>query len=241
MRGPLKGVDTSEGRAGSVTRGLQVSGLVKDYPAPSGLLRVLDGVDLELRPGEAASVMGASGCGKSTLLFVLGAIETPSAGEVRLDGVDPHELDPDDQAGFRRDQVGFVFQDHCLLPQCTALENVLAPTLPDPRPNDAERAAALLDRVGLSGRLRHLPAELSGGEKQRVAIARALVRAPRLLLCDEPTGNLDGESADEVAALLLEASALDEGRIVVLVTHDAELGARFPKRFRMSRGRTTGI
>ena len=234
-------MDTSEARAGSVTRGLQVSGLVKDYPAPSGLLRVLDGVDLELRPGEAASVMGASGCGKSTLLFVLGAIEAPSAGEVRLDGVDPHELDPDDQAGFRRDQVGFVFQDHCLLPQCTALENVLAPTLPDPRPNDTERAAGLLDRVGLSGRLRHLPAELSGGEKQRVAIARALVRAPRLLLCDEPTGNLDGESADEVAALLLEASALDEGRIVVLVTHDAELGGCFPKRFRMSRGRLTGI
>ena len=234
-------MDTGEGLAGSVTAGLEVSGLVKDYPAPSGLLRVLDGVDLALRPGEAASVMGASGCGKSTLLFVLGAIEAPSAGEVRLDGVDPHELDPDDQAGFRRDQVGFVFQDHCLLPQCTALENVLAPTLPDPRPNDTERAAGLLDRVGLSGRLRHLPAELSGGEKQRVAIARALVRAPRLLLCDEPTGNLDGESADEVAALLLEASALDEGRIVVLVTHDAELGGRFPKRFRMSRGRITGI
>ena len=219
--------------------GLQVAGLVKDYPAPAGLLRVLDGVDLHLGPGETASVMGASGCGKSTLLFVLGAIETPSEGEVHLDGIDPHELAPDDQAAFRRDQVGFVFQDHCLLPQCTALENVLAPTLPDPRPGDAERAAGLLHRVGLSGRRGHLPGELSGGEKQRVAIARALVRAPRLLLCDEPTGNLDGESADGVAALLLEAGALDEGRIVVLVTHDAELGARFPKRYRMHRGRLT--
>ena len=219
--------------------GLEVSGLVKDYPAPAGLLRVLDGVDLDLRPGEAASVMGASGCGKSTLLFLLGAIEAPSDGSVRLDGVDPHELTLDDQARFRRDRVGFVFQDHCLLPQCTALENVLAPTLPDPRPDDVRRATELLDRVGLSGRLSHLPAELSGGEKQRVAIARALVRAPRLLLCDEPTGNLDGKSADEVAALLLEAGALEEGRIVVLVTHDEDLGGRFAKRYRMHGGRLT--
>lgn len=231
--------NAAENSAGPAGDGLQVAGLVKDYPSPAGLLRVLDGVDLELRPGEAASVMGASGCGKSTLLFLLGAIEAPSDGFVRLDGVDPHELPLDDQARFRRDRVGFVFQDHCLLPQCTALENVLAPTLPDPRPADARRAAELLDRVGLSGRLDHLPAELSGGEKQRVAIARALVRAPRLLLCDEPTGNLDGESADEVAALLLEAGALDEGRIVVLVTHDADLGGRFPKRYRMHLGRLT--
>ena len=119
------------------------------------------------------------------------------------------------------------------------IENVLAPTLPEPREDDRPRAAALLDRVGLSGRLDHLPGELSGGEKQRVAIARALIRAPRLLLCDEPTGNLDGESAAGVADPLLEAGALDEGRIVVLVTHDAELGSRFPKRYRMHGGRLT--
>ena len=228
---------TGESPARPGPAGLQVSGLVKDYPAPAGFLRVLDGVDLRLGPGEAASVMGASGCGKSTLLFLLGAIEVPSDGVVRLDGVDPHELSADEQARFRRDQVGFVFQDHCLLPQCTALENVLAPTLPEPREDDRSRAAALLDRVGLSGRVDHLPGELSGGEKQRVAIARALIRAPRLLLCDEPTGNLDGESAAGVADLLLEAGALGEGRIVVLVTHDAELGSRFPKRYRMTRGR----
>ncbi len=221
----------------TTSAGLEVTDLVKDYPAPAGFLRVLDGVDLSLQPGEAASVMGASGCGKSTLLFLLGAIEVPSDGMVRLDGVDPHELSADEQARFRRDQVGFVFQDHCLLPQCTALENVLAPTLPEPRQDDRPRAAALLDRVGLSGRVDHLPGELSGGEKQRIAIARALIRAPRLLLCDEPTGNLDGESAAGVADLLLEAGALDEGRIVVLVTHDAELGSRFPKRYRMTRGR----
>ncbi|MYB31875.1 MAG: ABC transporter ATP-binding protein [Acidobacteria bacterium] len=219
--------------------GLEVTDLVKEYPAPAGFLRVLDGVDLHLQPGEAASVMGASGCGKSTLLFLLGAIEIPSDGVVRLDGVDPHELSADEQARFRRDQIGFVFQDHCLLPQCTALENVLAPTLPEPREDDRPRAAALLDRVGLSGRLDHLPGELSGGEKQRVAIARALIRGPRLLRCDEPPGNLDGESAAGVAELRLEAGALDEGRIVVLVTHDAELGNRFPKRYRMQGGRLT--
>ena len=223
------------------TPGLAVAGLVKDYPAPSGLLRVLDGVDLRLAPGESASVMGASGCGKSTLLFVLGAIESPSAGEVRLGGVDPHELRPDDQAKFRRDKLGFVFQDHCLLPQCTALENVLAPTLPDPRPEDAGRAGALLDRVGLSDRRDHLPSELSGGERQRVAIARALVRRPGLLLCDEPTGNLDGEAAEGVARLLFEPGVLDEDRIVVLVTHDPALAGRFPRRYGMRRGRLTDL
>ncbi len=225
--------------AAPVEAGLAVSGLVKEYPAPDGLLRVLDGVDLCLVPGESASVMGASGCGKSTLLFLLGAIEPPSAGEARLDGVDPQELPPDEQARFRRDRVGFVFQDHCLLPQCTAVENVLAPTLPDPKEGDRERAEALLDRVGLGGRRRHLPAELSGGEKQRVAVARALVRRPRLLLCDEPTGNLDGRAAQEVAELLFEPEVVDQDRIVVLVTHDPALAARFPKRYRMHGGRLT--
>ena len=217
--------------------GLAVRGLVKDYPGPGGLLRVLDGVDLDAAPGDAVSIMGASGCGKSTLLFLLGAIEFPSDGEVRLDGVDPHELGSDDQARFRRDDVGFVFQDHCLLPQCTALENVLAPTLPDPRPEDGERAAALLDRMGLAERRDHLPAALSGGEKQRVAIARALVRRPGLLLCDEPTGNLDGEAAGRVADVLFDPEVTGEGRIVVLVTHDPGLAARFPRRFRMEGGR----
>ena len=221
--------------------GLAVAGLVKDYPAPTGLLRVLDGVEMALAPGESASVMGASGCGKSTLLFLLGAIEFPSEGEVRLDGVDPHELAPDEQAKFRRDQVGFVFQDHCLLPQCTALENVLAPTLPDPRPDDAARAAALLDRVGLRERRDHLPAELSGGEKQRVAVARALIRRPRLLLCDEPTGNLDGDAAAGVADLLLEPEMADQNRIVVLVTHDPALAGRFPKRYGMRKGRLGSV
>lgn len=223
--------------AAGASDGLRVSRLAKEYPSPVGPLAVLRGVDLSLGPGDAASVMGVSGSGKSTLLFLLGALESPSAGEVRLDGVDPHELPADRQAAFRRDRVGFVFQDHCLLPQCTALENVLAPTLPAPRAGDRERASALLDRVGLAARAAHLPAALSGGEKQRVALARALIRRPALLLCDEPTGNLDGAAAAEVASLLLEPDEADRGRIAVLVTHDGELAARFPKRFRMSRGR----
>ena len=217
--------------------GLSVSGVVKAYPSPTGLLTVLDGVDLELAPGEAAAVTGVSGSGKSTLLFVLGALESPSTGEVRLDGTDPHELAAARQAEFRRDRVGFVFQDHCLLPQCTALENVLAPTLPAPRAGDRERALALLDRVGLGPRARHLPAALSGGEKQRVALARALIRRPQLLLCDEPTGNLDGAAAAGVASLLLEPDAEDAARIVVLMTHDRELAGRFPKRLRLESGR----
>ncbi len=214
---------------------LEVAGLIKEYPAPGGLLRVLDGVDLRLAGGEAAAITGSSGCGKSTLLFLLGALEDPSLGEVRLDGVDPHDLPPDEQARFRRDRIGFVFQEHCLLPQCTALENVLVPTLPDPRPDDRERAARLLERVGLAGRLEHLPAALSGGERQRVAVARALVRRPRLLLCDEPTGNLDGESADEVASLILDEGR--ESRIVALATHDLDLARRFPRRLHLAGGR----
>ncbi len=215
--------------------GLVVSGLVKEYPAPEGLLRVLDGVDLRMAPGEAAAVTGASGCGKSTLLFLLGALEDPSLGEVRLGGVDPHDLPPDQQARFRRDRVGFIFQDHCLLPQCTALENVLVPTLPDPRESDQERAGELLREMGLGHRRDHRPAELSGGERQRVAVARALVRQPELLLCDEPTGNLDGGAADEVASLILDGGA--ESRIVLLVTHDPELAGRFPRELRLREGR----
>ncbi len=216
-------------------RGLEVSGLVREYPVPGGLLRVLDRVDLRLDPGDAVAVTGSSGCGKSTLLFVLGALEDPSLGEVRLDGIDPHDLAPDDQARFRRDRIGFVFQDHCLLPQCTALENVLVPTLPDPRPDDSERARELLVRVGLGERLDHRPAALSGGERQRVAVARALIRRPALLLCDEPTGNLDGEAADEVADLILGQEC-----IIVLVTHDEALAGRFPRRLRLVGGRLEG-
>ena len=212
---------------------LEVSNLAKEYPTPRGPLTVLSGVSLILNRGEAAAIMGPSGSGKSTLLYILGALEPPTSGSVELDGQDPFQLSPDAIAAFRNQKVGFVFQDHCLLPQCTVLENVLVPTIVA-RPADgfAERARQLLDRVGLSHRLDHRPAELSGGEKQRVALARALICQPTLLLCDEPTGNLDSRSSDVVASLLLDLHH-DQRTILIVVTHSVELASRFPSRFEM--------
>jgi lipoprotein-releasing system ATP-binding protein len=183
--------------------------------------------------------MGPSGSGKSTLLYVLGALEPPSSGTVSLDGQDPYTLDEARLAAFRNEHIGFVFQDHALLPQCSVLENVLAPTLVarNGRPHTfVERARALLSDVGLGHRLDHRPAELSGGEKQRVAIARALVQQPTLLLCDEPTGNLDQRNADAVADLLLGMHSAHP-TILLVVTHSAELAKRFPTRFTIADGR----
>ena len=213
---------------------LKVSHLCKDYPAPGGPLPVLSDVSFSLEPGDAAAIMGPSGSGKSSLLYVLGALDPPSSGTVTLDGQDPFQLSADGLAAFRNRAVGFVFQDHCLLPQCTVLENVLIPTLvaPDGAADAVDRARRLVDEVGLSARIDHRPGELSGGERQRVAIARALVRAPRLLLCDEPTGNLDRTSADQAAALLLDLHRRQQG-ILIVVTHNADLAARFPIRFEL--------
>jgi lipoprotein-releasing system ATP-binding protein len=180
--------------------------------------------------------MGPSGSGKSTLLNILGALEAPSAGRVTVGGRDPFQLSEKDLAAYRNREVGFVFQDHCLLPQCSVLENVLVPTLVAARADHESRARDLLGRVGLGERLDHRPAELSGGEKQRVALARALVLGPRLLLCDEPTGNLDGASAAVVADLLVDLHA-QARTMLVLVTHSADLAARFPDRRRLV-GRT---
>jgi lipoprotein-releasing system ATP-binding protein len=209
---------------------LQVTRLSKDYPTARGPLRVLSEVSFELRPGDAAAIMGPSGSGKSSLLYILGGLEPPSAGTVTLDGVDPFTLAAPELAAFRNSRIGFVFQDHCLLPQCTVLENVLIPTLVAPNPEDRARAQKLVEQVGLADRSDHRPAQLSGGERQRVAIARALVRQPRLLLCDEPTGNLDRSAADNVAAVLLDLHRL-ENTILVVVTHSAELAKRLPIRF----------
>jgi lipoprotein-releasing system ATP-binding protein len=180
--------------------------------------------------------MGPSGSGKSTLLYIIGGLEPPTSGTVQLDGKDPYALSADALAAFRNKDVGFVLQDHCLLPQCTVLENVLVPTLVGEADASApDRAKALLDQVGLGERLHHRPAELSGGEKQRAAIARALIRKPRLILCDEPTGNLDSETAATVADLLISLHAKQQA-IMVLVTHSETLGARFSKRWSMSGG-----
>jgi lipoprotein-releasing system ATP-binding protein len=214
-----------------VLRLLEVNHLTKDYPTPNGNLAVLNEVTLELKRGDAVSIVGPSGSGKSTLLYILGALDTPSSGTVRLDGQDPFALDESKLATFRNKEIGFVFQDHCLLPQLNVLENVLTPTLvADSSEDYTERAKKLLAQVGLSERLTHRPAELSGGEKQRVAIARALIMQPTLLLCDEPTGNLDHHSAETVADLLFELHR-EQQTILVVVTHNGELAARFPRRF----------
>ena len=183
---------------------LEARNLSKSYPTPRGPLPILNGVSLRLEQGDAISIVGPSGTGKSTLLYILGALEPPSSGTVTLDGRDPFTLADKELSAFRNKEVGFVFQDHCLLPQCTVLENVLIPTMVASADGSAARAGGLLEQVGLSKRLDHRPGELSGGEKQRVAIARALIRGPRVLLCDEPTGNLDRHNAAQVADLLLE-------------------------------------
>lgn len=214
---------------------LEAKNISKSYATPRGPLPILNGVTLSLAAGDAISIIGPSGTGKSTLLYILGALDPPTSGEVTLDGRNPFTLSDKDVSEFRNRQVGFVFQDHCLLPQCTVLENVLIPTLVGSDKSE-ERAKQLLDQVGLSHRLDHRPAELSGGEKQRVSIARAMIRGPKLLLCDEPTGNLDRHTAAQVADLLVEINRASKN-ILVVVTHSAELAGRFPKVFELVEGR----
>ena len=212
---------------------LEIAKVIKEYPTPRGALTVLAGVSLSLQRGEAAAIMGPSGSGKSTLLYIAGALEPPTSGTVTLDGADPYRLREPELAAFRNRTIGFIFQDHCLLPQCSALENVLVPALvADDRADYPRLARELLEQVGLADRADHRPSELSGGERQRVALARALIRRPHLLLCDEPTGNLDEASAEMVASLLLELHARQETMLIV-VTHNAALAARFPKRYEL--------
>ena len=212
---------------------LEVTKLSKSYPTPGGSLDILSELSLTLDAGEAASIVGPSGSGKSTLLYVLGALEPPTSGTLTLNGVDPFSLSSSELAAFRNGQVGFVFQDHLLLPQCTVLENVLIPTLvADAHEDSAARARELLERVGLGSRLTHRPAELSGGERQRVALARALIRRPPLLLCDEPTGNLDHAAGEVVAEMLFDLHVRQETMLVV-VTHNTQLAARCPTRFEL--------
>jgi len=217
---------------------LNVSGVGKQYPTPRGPLTVLSDVSFTLSPGDAAAITGPSGSGKSSLLYMLGALEPPSQGTITLDGRNPFDLGAAALADFRNTSIGFVFQDHCLLPQCSVLENVLVPTLVAKNGNDdaPARARACLEQVGLGARLDHRPGELSGGEKQRAAIARALVREPRLVLCDEPTGNLDQASASTVAAMLLDLHARLRN-ILIVVTHSERLAGQFPIRFDISDGR----
>jgi lipoprotein-releasing system ATP-binding protein len=216
---------------------LKVEAVAKQFETAAGALPILKDVSFSKGPGEALCIMGPSGSGKSTLLHILGTLEPPSSGRVTLDERDPFQLPEPELAAFRNRQIGFVFQEHFLLPQCSVLENVLTPTLVS-RANGAHetRARELLDRVGLGERLDHRPAELSGGERQRVALARALVLKPRLVLCDEPTGNLDAASAGNVADLLLELHAAEQA-ILIVVTHSTTLAERFGDRRRLVQGR----
>ena len=205
---------------------IEVRGLVKEYRRGDQPVRALDGVDLDVEAGTFVSVMGPSGSGKSTFLHLLGALDAPTSGSVTIDGEELGALDDEALTAFRRRKLGFVFQFFNLLPTMSAWENVALPLLLDGARLGSLRAqaVALLDRVGLAERVDHRPAELSGGQLQRVAIARALMADPKVLLADEPTGNLDSESGVGILELLRSCTA-DEGRTLVMVTHDANAAA----------------
>lgn len=216
---------------------LTVSRLSKQFTTRGGVIDVLRDVDLKLEGGLSAAITGPSGSGKSTLLGILGTLEPPSSGKVFLDDEEPALLDPRRLARFRAQRVGFIFQDHHLMPQCTVLENVLLPTLALGRvtPQATDDARTLIERVGLADRIEHRPGELSGGQRQRVAIARSLINRPKLLLADEPTGNLDRKSGASVATLLLELLENDDV-ILIVATHSEELAQRMRLRFELIDG-----
>ncbi len=219
---------------------LSVRGVEKSYPLPDGgRLPVLCGVDLEVAPGEVVVLLGASGTGKSTLLHVVGSLDTPDAGSVWIDGRDLFAYGPSELARFRSRTLGFVFQFHHLLPEFDALENVMMPGRLARRPEDEVRRDALLalDRVGLAARATHKPGELSGGEAQRVAVARALINRPRLLIADEPSGNLDRENADRLHSLLVAVA--QDGPAVLVATHNERLSALADSVLTLDAGRTS--
>lgn len=219
---------------------VEVEGLFKRYGGDDGFATdVLCGLDLRVEPGETVAVVGPSGSGKSTLLSILGGLLAPTAGRVSVCGVDPFALDEDGRAILRNEAIGFVFQDHHLLPQCTALENLLVPTLVRERNQRREsvpRARALLEEVGLADRADHRPARLSGGERQRVAVVRALINQPRLLLADEPTGSLDRRNSERLGDLLCRLNAT-HGVALVVATHDLGLARRMGRVLELREGR----
>lgn len=220
---------------------LIASDVTRSYATAGGPLEILRGINLRLSAGDSLAIMGPSGCGKSTLLNILGALDPPTSGTVRLDNVDPYALERREAARFRNERIGFIFQDHLLLNHLTVLENVLLPSLARFGEYDqVPRATELLKRVGLSGRMDHRPAELSGGERQRTAIARAFLNRPRLILADEPTGNLDRASAAQVMDLLLEVAASNEA-ILIVVTHAESVAARLGRVVELVDGRLTPV
>ncbi|MBN1852950.1 MAG: ABC transporter ATP-binding protein [Pirellulales bacterium] len=216
---------------------LCVDHVTKEYATHGKSLVVLRGVSLKLSDGENLAVIGPSGSGKSTLLSIIGTLERPTSGRIELAGEDPFSFDEPALADFRNRQIGFIFQDHHLLPQCTLLENVLIPTLADgrPTPEEIEWGRALIDRIGLTGRIDYRPSELSGGERQRIAIARALIRQPRLLLADEPTGNLDRKTAESVGQLLLELQN-ERGMMLIIVTHSQQIAGMLSRHVELDGG-----
>jgi lipoprotein-releasing system ATP-binding protein len=216
---------------------LVVEHLSKTFPTRREPLVVLRDVSLTLAAGQNAAILGPSGSGKSTLLFIIGTLDAPSGGSLRLNGIDPFSLAEPRLAEFRNRNIGFVFQDHYLLPQLTVLENVLVPAMADGAPprEAVERAKLLLGRVGLAERLDHRPAELSGGERQRAGVARALLLKPSLVLADEPTGNLDRKSAAAIGELLVEMQR-EEQTMLLVVTHSLELARRFERRYEIDDG-----
>ena len=220
------------------TISLKLSEIHKTFGTQNQPLEVLSGVSFEMQGKEAVAVTGPSGSGKSTLLHLIGTLDMPSSGTIEINGKVPFSLPEPELALFRNQVIGFVFQDHHLLPQYSVLENVLVPTMAykNEGTDQEGRARHLLDRVGLSDRHEHRPAELSGGERQRVAIARALINKPSVLLCDEPTGNLDRKTARVVADLFFKLHA-DEQNILIVVTHSLELAARFDRRFDLQEGK----
>jgi lipoprotein-releasing system ATP-binding protein len=218
--------------------GLKVTDVHKSFELGPERIDVLRGISFEMRPGQSLAIIGPSGSGKSTLLHLIGTLDRPTSGRIEVDGKQPGDLPEPELARFRNATIGFVFQDHHLLPQYSVLENVLIPALAFPGAADGakERAGDLLERVGLSHRLGHRPALCSGGERQRAAVARALINRPSLLLCDEPTGSLDHKNAESVAKLLFELHR-QEKNILIAVTHSLELAGSFERRFELQDGR----
>ena len=217
---------------------LAAHALTKSFPVPSGKLVILRDASLTLERGESVAILGPSGSGKSTLLSILGTLDAPTSGTYELEGVSPLTLGERELAAFRSRHIGFVFQEHHLLPQCSVLENVLVPLLADGAAGkaDVDRAEHLLGRVGLGERLHHRPAQLSGGERQRAALARALIRNPTLLLADEPTGNLDRTTAATIAELMLELQR-EHNAMLIAVTHSPALAERLERRYEIDAGR----
>jgi len=216
---------------------LVVDDIRKEFPTRSKPLKVLRGVSLQLSAGENVALLGPSGSGKSTLLHIIGTLDDPTSGTVKLAGENPFELSENELARFRNHNIGFIFQDHHLLPQLSVLENVLVPAMAEgnPNPKQIQRARDLVERVGLTDRSEHGPAELSGGERQRVAVARALIQNPVLLLADEPTGSLDSANAMSIGKLLLELQE-QENTMLIVVTHSTELAGLLQRRLEFSEG-----